>query len=446
MSKSINYRYKYEKYKAKYYKLKGGTDKAVQLQIPFSEYKQKGLFYKKNIHKIIKNVKQPLNPPIYVNDIKGKMGYSQDIMFRTTVHLGQRKLFLTELQFLTLQMKSKDNKCYVIYAGAAPSNHTYLLKKFFPNIKFILVDPRSFALFINKYKKIHYDVDGKDVVYLKWNGKKKGKYMNIYEDDKRKWCNFIKKSDASFFLVEDFFTNDYAELFRELDDRTVYFWSDIRTADESSVQDLDVIWNLAQQYNWINILKPDKSMLKFRCSYYNRREKEIFKRKYKNSFYDDVFSLAKKNGIDFANDYFNGKLRYFKGKTYIQPFAPVSSTETRLYVDKNYELDYINCFDKEEKFMYFNNVQRPFVLHKNKYADEKLGFDHCADCAMEAEIFNKYINKLNNTIDGLSSIKLLTKILGKSLKQGGHGYLFEEFTEEWYEDLYDEFMLKSVKI
>jgi len=153
-----------------------------------------------------------------------------------------------------------------------------------------------------------------------------------------------RKVITVFFLVEDYFTNSYAKLFKGLDDRKVYFWSDIRTAEEESVQDLDVIWNLAQQYNWINILEPDYSMLKFRCSYYNRREKSIFEQKYKKEFYDKVFSLSKKYGIDFAKDYFNNKLTYFKGDTYIQPFAPVTSTETRLYVPKNYELTEINCF------------------------------------------------------------------------------------------------------
>jgi len=196
---SIDYKRKYIKYKTKYLNLKGGVDKATKLRIPFSEYKKEGLFYKNNIDKMIKKVKQPLPPPIKVNDIKGKMDYTKtNKMFWTSIHLGQRKLFLCELQFLTQQMKSKDDECYVIYAGAAPSNHTYMLKYFFPNIKFILVDPRSFDLFMNEYGKSHYDNANDEIVYLKWNMKKKGSSMNIYENDngennKEDWCNFYQE-------------------------------------------------------------------------------------------------------------------------------------------------------------------------------------------------------------------------------------------------------------
>lgn len=53
-------------------------------------------------------------------------------------HWGQRKLFLSELYFLTKY--SKLGKV-VIYAGAAPGTHIEYLATLFPEHIFLLVDP-----------------------------------------------------------------------------------------------------------------------------------------------------------------------------------------------------------------------------------------------------------------------------------------------------------------
>ena len=52
---------------------------------------------------------------------------------KSGLHIGQRKLFLYELQFLSdLSPKLKENNThYVVYAGAAPAKHTYYLATFF---------------------------------------------------------------------------------------------------------------------------------------------------------------------------------------------------------------------------------------------------------------------------------------------------------------------------
>lgn len=59
------------------------------------------------------------------------------------VHNGQLKLFLTELQFLTLCLRTHDAPATVVYAGSAPSNKMSYLANLFPNVKFVLVDPHE---------------------------------------------------------------------------------------------------------------------------------------------------------------------------------------------------------------------------------------------------------------------------------------------------------------
>ena len=65
---------------------------------------------------------------------------------RTAVHFGQRKLFLSEVEFLTnvcasFEAKKPFKPIVCIYAGAAPGNHIDLLSQMFPFVKFHLVDP-----------------------------------------------------------------------------------------------------------------------------------------------------------------------------------------------------------------------------------------------------------------------------------------------------------------
>jgi cap2 methyltransferase len=61
----------------------------------------------------------------------------------SVVHWGQRKLLLTEIEFLTRYGHLADT---VVYAGAAPGTHTAILMILFPNHRFYLYDPAPFNL------------------------------------------------------------------------------------------------------------------------------------------------------------------------------------------------------------------------------------------------------------------------------------------------------------
>lgn len=58
------------------------------------------------------------------------------------MHWGQRKLLLSEIEFLTL---FSEPGVTVVYAGAAPGTHTASLARLFPEVhQFVLVDPSPF--------------------------------------------------------------------------------------------------------------------------------------------------------------------------------------------------------------------------------------------------------------------------------------------------------------
>jgi hypothetical protein len=63
---------------------------------------------------------------------------------RSTCHWGQRKLLLSEIEFLTLSLPA-NHDATVIYAGAAPGTHMGILCELFPDAKFILIDPAPFT-------------------------------------------------------------------------------------------------------------------------------------------------------------------------------------------------------------------------------------------------------------------------------------------------------------
>lgn len=451
-------------------------DKYIKYKNKYNNLKRQNNNYK-NLIEISK--KEILPVFVYVKDIKYKLDYIPHFReFITNLHYGQRKLFLNELQFLTkycsLLNKKLDNYQteYVIYAGAAPNNHIYFLYQLVPNIKFILIDPSPFNIFIKNPNINHLNTKNDDICYIRYGEKiqkelrdyqilnfydpvtnKVVNYDKIplnpelgsfsyYDENSEQIINFIKTSNYKIFIFQDFYTNELSELFRGLNKSKIYFFSDIRTqlvSTADSPDDLDVLWNLSQQFNWVKILKPDAFMLKYRCPYFsdfkNKTETEI--NEYVNNNFDDSFKISKKYGIDFIKNYVNRKVMYLSGEYYIQPWAPITSTEIRVVGDNINKFSFYDCFDAEKKFTYFNNIDRTFVRHNNKYVDKEIGFDCCNDCSLEALIWEDYIEKYpyKNNLNVIDMVKKLTIVLGKSLKRNGHGNLFDEPTKEWYDNL-----------
>eukprot|EP00927_Polykrikos_kofoidii_P072197 TRINITY_DN68341_c0_g1_i1.p1 TRINITY_DN68341_c0_g1~~TRINITY_DN68341_c0_g1_i1.p1 ORF type:complete len:448 (-),score=67.16 TRINITY_DN68341_c0_g1_i1:100-1443(-) len=66
---------------------------------------------------------------------------------KTVCHWGQRKLLISEIEFLT---RYYDQAKVVVYAGAAPGVHLLCLAQLFPKLKLVLVDPRPFSSDVEK--------------------------------------------------------------------------------------------------------------------------------------------------------------------------------------------------------------------------------------------------------------------------------------------------------
>jgi Poly A polymerase regulatory subunit len=145
------------------------------------------------------------------------------------LHWGQRKLLLSEIDFLNRYYDSFDKgDKYILYIGASPGQHINYLKKMFPEIKFFLYDRVRTKVTLSD-----------DVIFYK---------QYFTDEDAEKYKNM------NLFLICDI---------RNLEVRHH------RRKDKSSQTTFDEIIydDMIKQKKWCQIIKPKKAFLKFRVSW-----------------------------------------------------------------------------------------------------------------------------------------------------------------------------------
>jgi len=170
--------------------------------------------------------------PSIWNDLKNELVYrgDKDTLAHNYIfcHLGQRKLFMAELQLLNRFLPDVNTRCIILYIGAAAGYHLPLLFNLFPNTIWHLYDPSPFCSNLIK--------------------------MNLHRDNKR------------VYLYNDFFTDDVANSWKNKCD---IFISDIRlNADTRSTFESQVENDMRRQENWTLTINPTMgASLKFRPPY-----------------------------------------------------------------------------------------------------------------------------------------------------------------------------------
>jgi Poly A polymerase regulatory subunit len=336
----------------------------------------------------------PIPVPICFDDLHERRQYDPKLKVGTKKHIGQRKLLMNEVQFLT----PITDKAVVIYAGSAPSNKGAFLASLFPKLRWIFIDPNPFDI------RPHIDVTINDITAHK---------------DRAKEC--IKSvRDHTITIINDLMTIDLATaLGKAFPD--CYFISDIRTnMTGGEPTDADMIWNLAQQYNWIQELKPMRSMLKFRHPFYDQPRDE-FDREIATAGNDLKHALAYASAIDFVSNYKARKLVYPRGKIMLQPWAPGTSAETRLVIEQS-DLatahDYGDGKEYEEKMFHLNTeIRQRARFHHDTHGN---GIDACFDCALEVAIWHDYVSAHGGNVQKL--IAQTNKITSRDLKKYKHSH------------------------
>lgn len=283
------------------------------------------------------------------SDIEKKYEFRKD---RSTLHWGQRKLLLSEIEFLTKYGHLSDK---VLYAGSAPGTHIKSLASLFPNKHFILYDPRDFNVKESK------------------------------GDDKY----------ASIEIHKQYFYNEDAKKYTK---DKLLFISDIRVSPEESI----VYKDMKMQEDWVKIIKPAASMLKFRppwCISIYKGKKDTPKERKKY------------------------KLKYLKGDIYLPIWGPVTTTEARLITVGDIEYKEYDSCKYEYQLFYFNTYTR-LKYHKRPFnlkIDKIPGLCHCYDCTSEIYVLAEYFKKIhniNNKEDLEYAVKETVKKINKILTYG----------------------------
>lgn len=371
------------------------------------------------------------------DDIPRGLEYiSTKSVIKTPLHNGQVKLFLTELRFLT---ECADPRAVVVYAGSAPSNKLKYLAELFPAATFVLIDPNEHLIMYPGHKT-HYD-HGETLYFCAnpapkfapvnspacwWadGAVKRGRRSDIPAPGTQLPSNLaeiIRAGEFKFYIIEDYFGDKTAELLSSLG---CYFISDIRSqfSSEEAPRDIDILWNSAMMYNWLEILAPARFMLKFRTPY-------GFDAKI-----DEEFAAAKYSHGDFARckikfieNYRVGKFEYIDPEVmYMQAFAGPTSTESRLVGSKLTTKEW-NVRDYNDKYFYYNRAHRSYGWH-DVAVDRALGIDHCGDCAIMMKTFDMYRAKFSVATPTVDMVSRLLYVCRRNLFDGSiHGYYLTQY-------------------
>jgi hypothetical protein len=264
--------------------------------------------------------------PIYSYAELGEMPYDHGIgIKRLNAHSGQRKLLLTEIEFLTC---CAVNTNFIIYAGSAPCEKLPVLLQMFPGKRWVLIDPNFHSFHTPDAHPIivYQNVDriGSETLANTRKDMKIANRTNINAEDRKRLINIglqtkpamykskyrgdmsrvddpthaaamreiqrefesknyktlatdIIRGDSRVMIIQDYFTEALCKLIyesiqlanAELKIQTHYcFISDLRTNFfGSSPVDLDFIWNDSIQLIFLKLLQPNFSMLKFHPPY-----------------------------------------------------------------------------------------------------------------------------------------------------------------------------------
>jgi len=371
------------------------------------------------------NDAQPGPVIVTLDDIKSTTTYSADEYFLFSTHLGQRKLYLAAVQYLT-EVGATNEVC--VYAGSAPNFYAWDLHNLFPNVKFVYFDsnPHRFALTAGSASSLE-----KPVVHLD---------TSMSPD---KMWDFIYKTSAIFFIYQGYFTHDICRAFTGKD---VLFMSDIRTstgesgrsstyrAGKPAPTEEDIYANLTQQALWAHIMQPKSASFKFRTPFFS-----VDKDKVPKDFLAEV-NLATSLGIDILTSPNSKDIAYFDGDMCIQAYPGELSTESRLIV-RDFKSKKIYDSNKyEQSYYYYNTVSRLFVSHDNPFSGVVVGYDHSNDCALETYIWQSYSKKIrpSNIIDHIRSFDFGNRgifgagtLFTDKMSKSHYDYLYKKYADDY---------------
>ena len=271
-------------------------------------------------------------------------------------HNGQIKLLLSEVEFLTevhLTRFYRNGVCHgttpplpqfiCVYAGGCPGHHIDDILNLFPNVFFVIIDPRFNDRQYKKYQKTwsakrvaicakHFD-DGTAVAIAEWVSGRKVAHHWVHE---RLNTLHIKQEEVGY--------------------DNLLLISDVRT-DAYNADAIDM--DMQAQSRWFKQMNASAGLLKFRLPFCTKK-------------WTETLSLH------------HGLYPYLDGVVFLPIYGPPSTTECRLYVRQGCKEIYYRVKDHESRMAAFETEDR-----KSHYTDEIQKFSSF-DQAAEACVMHKY--------------------------------------------------------
>ena len=354
-------------------------------------------------------------PPMTVVDQLSTLPYRRSGVISTNCHIGQRKLLMNEILFYT-----QAKEYLTIYAGSAGGEHTDIILGMFPYKKYIFIDPNYHNLNV-KYTYLY-----QNPAVIDPNNRKMYKRLNtvgarslsqamVYKRDKvdvlsgmndnlmTEHMKFFKtsgyksmildilKSNIRVFIIQDYLTPELIGLLSEAMEMFEFpfnFVSDIRSVSEGSRPvDMDYVVNDTLNALFIKKLQPSTSMLKFHPPYY---DDDSIKPDTTNPYIDELRTLY---GIDMLANYRQGLHMYFDAsRIYLQPWAPIHSSETRMIVTKEDSMRSFVNYDHSEwddRFFYLRKLR--MYGYFGLWSGIVSGYDASFDSTLELYILSSYL-------------------------------------------------------
>lgn len=256
------------------------------------------------------------------------------------IHDGQRKLLISEMYFLNHYY---DKKYTVIYVGSAPGNHIPLLAKFYPNFTFVLYDKRNFS----------FEATPRLI--------QRNYYFSEEEAEK------VKKEFKNILFLSDI--------------RSLEFGKYSTNETTRDISDYIILEDLEKQGEWVRILNPIASLIKFRLPYFTE-----------------------------------GTTKFYDGINYLQPWAPIS-TESRLWITDNTKFKEYNNKEIDGKMYYYNlNIRPKSYTNYAKIIKDEIKLPNNIDITAELMVL-EHFKKVSNDKRSIVDLHFyITKELAKSLK------------------------------
>lgn len=282
--------------------------------------------------------------PTYFGDLSCKIDYFDARKYKDSVtHLGQFKLLISEINFLTLYVD--ESKSYMLlYVGAAEGYHIIKLSEMFPNVKFILYDPQPFTIKATTLIEIHND--------------------------------FFTDNDAKYYASQN----------------NILFVSDIRNMPKNKTfgdavdyeLEENVIEDMHKQSDWVKIIKPIAACLKFRIPYEQPNFEYLTGIRYMQTYapfstevrlitekYDETFNYDCKD-FDEKMAYFNCIIRneeYDKYEKILNKYKIVNNYDNSRTFEilSSYLEKYKNNDDEKTAELFFDIVEMLYNRYGHKY-------------------------------------------------------------------------------